>query len=383
MPDRPKERPNGDRRPGASPGLPDDQRAAFRAEREARHAAREAKRREAQRLRRAAMLRRLPKIVVPLLIVGGAVFTGLHLSSGNGDPTSPTTVAQAEAGEPEFEDDGQTVANGPITAPDSAALLDLKLDGTTDAFSISFDKPPRSGLLFDLDDGRVLWRKDPTRVLPIASVTKMMTAMVVVNELKEGAKIKITNEALRYTGSGVGVLPKGKKVGLSAMLHGLLLASGNDAAIALAIAASGSQKAFIRDMNLRAQSMGLTCTHYTSPSGIVDKGNHSCAVDLAVQAKALLANPRLATIVGRKNATLPFPIKGGKLFLYNHNPLLREDFPGVIGVKTGYTDAAGKTFVAAVRHKGHRYGLVLLHSPDIGKQSKQLFERAYEADRGA
>ncbi len=80
---------------------------------------------------------------------------------------------------------------------------------------------------------------------------------------------------------------------------------------------------------------------------------------------------------------LPFPVKGGKLWLYNHNPLLKENYPGVIGVKTGYTDAAGKTFVAAVRHKGHRYGVVLLHSPDIRVQTKQLLAKAYRVDAGA
>ena len=377
MPGRP---PHPTERSTSAPGgLPADQRAALRAERDARHAARDARRREAARTRRAKRIRRAAVIAVPVLTLAGAVFTGTKIAGGTGAQGNEAVAADSIAGtSPEFG--AQTVTNGPITSPTSAGLLDLKLDGTTDAFSVDFAKPPRAGVLFDLDTGRVLWRKSPTRVLPIASVTKMMTSLVVVNELKPGAKVKITKEALNYTGSGVGVLPKGKSVGLSAMLHGLLLASGNDAAIALAIAASGSQKAFIRDMNLRAEAMGLACTKYSSPSGIVDKGNHSCAADLAVQAKAVLDNPQLAKIVGRRQATLKFPIKGGKLYLYNHNPLLKESYPGTIGVKTGYTDAAGKTFVAAVKHKGHRYGLVLLHSPDIGKQAKQLFERAYEAD---
>ncbi len=382
MLDRPTPPPTGPQRTDShGRGLPDDTRAALRAERAARHAARDARRRDAQRARRKRLVSKLGPVALAAVVVLGGAFTGLQLASG--DQPTPSPAAQRgveQAGtSPEF-DSSQTVANGPITAPTSASLLDLKLAGTTDAFAIDFKDPPRSGVLFDLDTGRVLWRKSPDRVLPIASVTKMMTALVVVNELKAGAKVKITKDALKYTGSGVGVLPKGKSVGLSAMLHGLLLASGNDAAIALAIAASGSQKAFIRDMNLRAQAMGLTCTKYASPSGIVDKGNHSCAADLAVQAKAVLDHPRLAPIVGRRQATLKFPIKGGKLFLYNHNPLLKQQFPGTIGVKTGYTDAAGKTFVAAVRHKGKRYGLVLLHSPDIGKQAKQLFQRAYAAD---
>jgi D-alanyl-D-alanine carboxypeptidase len=136
-------------------------------------------------------------------------------------------------------------------------------------------------------------------------------------------------------------------------------------------------------MNRRARQMGLPCTRFSSPSGLVDEGNHSCAADLAVLARAVLDDQRLASIVGRRQALLPFPIKGGKLWLYNHNPLLKERYPGVIGVKTGYTDAAGKTFVAAVKHKGHRYGVVLLHSPDIKVQTKQLLQRTYRVEAGA
>ena len=271
------------------------------------------------------------------------------------------------------------VANGPVAPAVATSPLTLQLAGLPDAVRIRFRHPPRSGLLFDLDTGRVLWRKDPTRVLPIASVTKMMTALVIVDRVPEGAKVKVTKEALAYQGSGVGLLPKGKWVGLSAMLHGLLLPSGNDAAIALAQRASGTVGRFVDAMNARAAAMGLTCTRYSSPSGFYDAGNHSCAADLAVQARAVLDEPRLARIVRRRQAVLPFPIKGGKLYLYNHNPLLRLRYPGTLGIKTGFTDAAGRCLVAAVRRDGHRLGVVLLHSPDPGKQAMQLFGRGFRA----
>ena len=88
--------------------------------------------------------------------------------------------------------------------------------------------------MFDVDTGRVLWRHQPTRVLPIASLTKMMTALVVTDRVKHGARVPITREALHYQGSGVGLLPRGKRIRVDTMLHGLLLPSGNDAAIALA-----------------------------------------------------------------------------------------------------------------------------------------------------
>jgi D-alanyl-D-alanine carboxypeptidase (penicillin-binding protein 5/6) len=271
------------------------------------------------------------------------------------------------------------VANGPVAPSAATSPLTLALTGTPDPVQIKFGRPPRAGLLFDLDTGRVLWRKDPTRVLPIASVTKMMTALVVVDRVPEGAKVHVTKEALHYTGSGVGVLPKNKWVGLSAMLHGLLLPSGNDAAIALAQRAGGTVPRFVAEMNERASAMGLTCTRYSSPSGFTDRGNHSCATDLAVQARAVLDEPRIARIVKRRQAILPFPIKGGRLYLYNHNPLLRMRYPGTLGIKTGFTNAAGRCLVAAVERDGHRLGVVLLHSPDPGGQAVKLFDRGFHA----
>src|SRR5918997_1275714 len=104
---------------------------------------------------------------------------------------------------------------------------------------------PRAGLLFDLDNGRVLWRHRPERVLPIASLTKMMTALVVTDRLPEGARVPITKEALAYTGSGVGLFKRGRRIGISVMLNGLLPPSGNDAAIALAQHTAGTVSRFL------------------------------------------------------------------------------------------------------------------------------------------
>jgi serine-type D-Ala-D-Ala carboxypeptidase (penicillin-binding protein 5/6) len=168
------------------------------------------------------------------------------------------------------------------------------------------------------------------------------------------------------------------------MLYGLLLPSGNDAAIALAQrAAGGSVKRFVRLMNEKAKQLGLLCTHFASPSGIIDQGNHSCAGDLAAIARAVLREPRLAKIVARKRAVLPFPIKGGRLWLYNHNPLLKANYPGTTGLKTGFTDAAGRCLVATVKRGAVRLGVVLLHSPDPGKQAMQLLDRGFKASGAA
>jgi D-alanyl-D-alanine carboxypeptidase len=227
----------------------------------------------------------------------------------------------------------------------------------------------------------VLWRDHPERVLPIASLTKMMTALVVVDHLGPRAKVPITWQALRYRGSGVGLLPRGKSIPVETMLHGLLLPSGNDAAIALALRTAGTQPRFIRLMNERAKQMGLVCSRFSTVSGIKDDGNYSCAPDLAAIARAVLREPRLARIVRRRSAVLPFPIKGRKLYLYNNNPLLRMGYRGTTGVKTGYTDAAGRCLVATARRGVIRLGVVLLDSPDPGRQATRLLDRGFAKSR--
>ena len=270
------------------------------------------------------------------------------------------------------------VANGPAQAADPGNRpLALALTGASDRLHVAFKRPPRSGLLFDLDTGEVLWRRHPDRVLPIASLTKMMTALLVVERAPPDAKVRVTKEALAYKGSAVGVLPKGKRIKLETMLNGLLLPSGNDAAIALAQRMSGTVAAFVQRMNEQAVDLGLTCTRFSSPDGFEDAGNHSCAIDLAEMARAVLDRPRLARIVARRRAVLPFPIKGGRIYLFNNNPLLRTGYPGTIGIKTGYTDAAGRCLVAAARRNGRRLGVVLLHSPDPGRQATQLLNRGF------
>jgi D-alanyl-D-alanine carboxypeptidase len=112
-------------------------------------------------------------------------------------------------------------------------------------------------------------------------------------------------------------------------------------------------------------------------SGIVDQGNHSCAQDLALIAHELLKQPLLAKIVGSRSAVLPFPIKGGKLYLFNNNPLLLLRYPGVDGIKTGFTDAAGQCLVATAR-RGHTWlGVVLLHSGNTSGQAQQLLNAGF------
>ncbi len=244
---------------------------------------------------------------------------------------------------------------------------------------VDFDKPPAAGVLFDVDSGEILWQKAPTRELAIASLTKMMTALIIAERHRPGEKVLITDEALAYEGSGVGVLPGGKKVPLEAMLNGLLLVSGNDAAIALAQHDAGSVGDFVRRMNRRARQLGLTCSHFTSPHGLQDEGNYSCPRDLAAIARADLAEPRIRAIGGDDHERFPFPIKGGYLDLWNNNPLIQNGTPGITGVKTGYTEAAGRCYVITRRIGGRHLGVVLLDSPHPLPQINELMEAGAEA----
>ena len=166
---------------------------------------------------------------------------------------------------------------------------------------------------------------------------------------------------------------------LESLLYGLLLPSGNDAAIALAQHVAGKERRFVAMMNERARAMGLRCTHFASASGIVDQGNHSCAIDLAIIAHSVLRQPLLARIVAAASAILPFPIKGGKLYLYNNNPLLRLGYPGADGVKTGYTVAAGRCLVATARRGRAWLGVVLLHAADPPDQAQNLLNAGFAA----
>jgi serine-type D-Ala-D-Ala carboxypeptidase (penicillin-binding protein 5/6) len=316
--------------------------------------------------------RRRWKPVVAVLAL--AVAATLLLAATAGDPDPPQQQAVESPAPGPLLDSGTAPLAGGGTAPSPLAV---RLDDPRDAVAVNFKRPPRSGLLFDVDSGRVLWRQRPERVLPIASLTKMMTALVAVDRLPEDGKVRITKQALAYTGSGVGMFKRGRRIEVGTMLHGLLLPSGNDAAIALAQEAAGTVPAFISLMNARARSMGLACTRFSTVSGIRDAGNHSCAPDLAALARAVLREPRLARIVRRRSAVLPFPIKGRKLYLYNNNPLLRMGYRGTTGVKTGYTEAAGRCLVATVRSRGRTLGVVLLDSPDPGRQAVQLFDRAF------
>jgi D-alanyl-D-alanine carboxypeptidase (penicillin-binding protein 5/6) len=293
--------------------------------------------------------------------------TALPLPAGSPSPQELTEQTAPRAP----EEPGPLVQGEPVPA--------IPLTGV-DAFHVPLRRPPRAALVFDLDSGDVLWRRRPLRVLPMASLTKIMTALLVVERTKPDEPVRITPAALRYTGSGVGLLPRGRRVRLETLLNGLLIVSGNDAAIALAVHVAGSERRFVRLMNRRAGEWGLDCTHFASSHGL-EKGNRSCARDLAVLTRLAMSKPRIRRIARRRQVSFRFPIKGRRLYLTGHNPLMRLGYRGAVGLKTGYTSEAGRCFVGVARRGGRRMGVVLLNSRDPSRHAPVLLDEAFERVR--
>ena len=328
------------------------------------------RRRHAQSMRRARR-----RVVVAVLTLAALLGLGVFVGSADDGGRSPATASVSDGPVPE----------GGVPAPAGQSALgplplSVDLSDTTDRVRTRFKYPPRAGLLVNLDTGEVLWRRNAERTLPIASLTKMMTALIAVEALEPADKVRITKSVLAYRGSGVGVLPRGKRVKAETLLHGLMLPSGNDAARALAFRTSGGISAFVRRMNGRAAELGLRCTTFASVEGLSPK-NRSCPADLAALTRKVLDEPRLARIVRKRKAVLPFPIKGGRVEMYNSNPLVRRGYPGILGVKTGFTNAAGRCLVVASRRNGVRLAAIVLRSPDPGTQARQLLDRGFRSLR--
>jgi len=335
------------------------------------------------RNRRALAARRRRRRRLALGALGLAVLVGLLVemafASGPGQHAHPRAGASARTHGASRSAPAAVPPRSPSGLP--LARPALALSGISspqqNPVHVSFSRPPRAGLLFNLTTGQVLWQHNAYARLPIASLTKMMTALVTVESAPPDARVLVTRQAVDMAGSKVGVLPLGRRVPLESMLYGLLLPSGNDAAVALAQHVSGSVNRFVVRMNQEAAKLGLGCTRFSSPSGFYDAHNFSCAADLAVLAHADMRQPRIASVVKTFSAAIPFPIKGGKLYLYNNNPLLIYKFPGVTGMKTGYTEAAGRCLVATAERHGVRLGVVVLNSQEPGIQARQLLDRGF------
>jgi D-alanyl-D-alanine carboxypeptidase len=227
----------------------------------------------------------------------------------------------------------------------------------------------RAGLMMDANSGTLLRQWNADSSLPMASVTKLMTVLVALETLSPDEMVTVPAEALNLPAGYVRMgLDAGEKIHVRTLLYGALLPSGNDAAMTLAIRAAGSEAAFVKKMNQRAQEWGLTETHFVNPHGIDAPDHYASAKDLAQLGLRALQNPIIAEIV----ATPVKDIEG--YHLINTNQLLKT-YDGAYGVKTGTTDNAGQVLIGAARRPGQGNVLtVVMHSSDRFAETTDLMD---------
>jgi serine-type D-Ala-D-Ala carboxypeptidase (penicillin-binding protein 5/6) len=230
-----------------------------------------------------------------------------------------------------------------------------------------------AGILIDARTGRVLWMFHPHRRRAVASQTKLMT--VHLAEHSRGAVFRVPRAVRGLAGQTLGLVP-GSRVRTGDMLAATIVASANDAAVALAVHRAGSVHRFVALMNREAHRLGLHDTHYSNPSGIVDAGNRSSAWDVAQMARLVLHDRRLARLVGSKVVVG----STGQDFV-NTNRLLWT-YHGAIGVKTGFTTAAGLTLsAAATRHGRTLIAVVLGAYPNEFDAAARLLDWGFHGHR--
>ena len=226
-----------------------------------------------------------------------------------------------------------------------------------------------AAVVMDADSGRLLYAQNPDKRLANASTTKIMTALLTLEQPDQDRYFTVDSDAIQVEGTTMGLQP-GDSVTLHQLAAGMLLPSGNDAANAAAVEIAGSEEAFVRLMNQRAAELGLENTQYRNPSGLDAEGHYSSAYDMALLARACLENEALAEIAATKSATVD-----GRV-LTNHNKLLWQ-YEGCIGLKTGYTEKAGRTLVSAARRGGMTLIAVTLNDPDDWRDHTALLDYGF------
>ena len=252
----------------------------------------------------------------------------------------------------------------------SAALAALCLLGSVNGHAAP--AVPQTGaeafILMDAESGRVLAAQNAERELPIASTTKIMTALVAIEHGKLSDIVTVKESHLKE-GSSM-YLRAGETLTLEELLYGLLLPSGNDAAECIADHCGGSVAQFVAWMNEKAQALGMAHTSFANPSGLDAPGHYSCALDMARLAARAMEDPTFARIVSTRTAA------AGERMLGNHNKLLAS-LSGCTGLKTGYTDAAGRTLVTCCEREGLRLIAVTLNDREDWKDHAALYEYGF------
>ena len=227
----------------------------------------------------------------------------------------------------------------------------------------------RRAYVLDAVSGRVLFSRSADERSLIASTTKIMTALIVCEQCNVLDRMRIPKEAVGIEGSSM-YLKEGEVLTLQELLYGLMLSSGNDAAVALAIYCGGTVEGFAELMNDKARNLGLTGTHFENPNGLDSPGHYSTARDLAKLAAYAMKNPIFYKTVSAKSVRI------GERCLTNHNKLLWK-LEGADGVKTGFTKAAGRILVSSATRQGRRIIGVTIDAPDDWNDHCQLLNEGF------
>ena len=228
----------------------------------------------------------------------------------------------------------------------------------------------KAACVLELETGRVLFEQNARARLPMASTTKVMTALLAIENGDLSAPVTCSANAFGVPGTSI-YLAEGETLTLEQMLYGLMLASGNDAAVAIAEHIGGSVPQFVQRMNARAAELGAANTHFANPNGLPDDTHVTTAYDLARIARAAMGNDTFRKIVSTQRAEIPWAGRSYNRHLKNKNRLL-ESYPGATGVKTGYTKAAGRCLVSSAKRDGMELIAVILK----GKTSPDRFADA-------
>lgn len=263
-----------------------------------------------------------------------------------------------------------------ITAALLAAIVMFSLSGNTQAEPErdTVDVSAGGVMLMDARTHKVLYAKTAHEKLPMASTTKIMTAILAIEAGNLDALVTVPQEAYGVEGSSM-YLRLGEQISMRDLLYGLMLVSGNDAAVAIAVHVGGSVEGFAALMNAKAASLGAHNTHFVTPNGLPDPDHYTTAYDLALIACYAMQNETFREIVG----TTYYQTATGEIArtVKNKNKILWE-YEGGNGVKTGYTMAAGKCLVFAAEREGMQLVGVVLNCPDMFPSAKRLLDYGFE-----
>ena len=254
------------------------------------------------------------------------------------------------------------------------ALIPVRaLGGGTAAAAI--EVTAKAAVVIEAETGRVLYEKNADEVLPMASTTKIMTALVVLENAELDDMVEIDERMAGIEGSSMN-LDAGEELTVEQLLYGLMLRSGNDAAVALAIHTAGSVEGFAEKMNARAAEMRLVHTHFVNPHGLPAEGHETTARELARIAAEAWKHEEFRRIVGTKSITVPWKGRDYDRAMKNKNKLLTL-LPGGNGIKTGYTKAAGRCLVGGAERDGMQLITVVLNAPDMWNDTIKLMETEF------